>query len=57
MLPMCHIQQNRNLHTTPRCYGDNQGAKFEIVNIQDMNHFKEQVLKSKGPVIVDFHAT
>lgn len=54
---MCHIQQNRNLHTTPRCYGDNQGAKFEIVNIQDMNHFKEQVLKSKGPVIVDFHAT
>jgi hypothetical protein len=31
-------------------------AKFEAFNVQDTTDFKERVLESPTPVIVDFHA-
>lgn len=32
-------------------------AKFEAFNVQDTTDFKERVLESPTPVIVDFHAS
>ena len=42
------LQFSKCMSTTP---------KFELFNVQDADDFKERVLQSSTPVIVDFHAT
>lgn len=51
--------EQRLIHTTSQRLNpaDESAQKFEIINIQDGEHFQQHVLNSKVPVIVDFHAT
>ncbi|CAF0735206.1 unnamed protein product [Didymodactylos carnosus] len=45
------IQQKLQFHTTP------QLKSINIFQVQDENDFQKQILDSKKPFIVDFHAT